>query len=162
MRGLRLLVTFLFACCAFAAGGFAHAQEQAVLERDAALLSEPRNGAPVVAQLKQGTPAEVIARKGAWVNLKTASGSGWLFSFNVRFVAAGAAPSKPAVAAAPARRGPVTPTIGIRGLEAEDLKQARYNDAEMRLLDGYAVSKQDAAAAAQSSGLAPSRVEYLK
>ena len=92
MSGVRLLFTFFFACClAVVARGQASAQEQAVLERDAALLTEPRNGAPVVAQLKQGTCAEVIARKGAWVNLRTASGAGWMFSFNMRLYAVGAA-----------------------------------------------------------------------
>lgn len=168
MSGLRLLVTFLYACCVLAIGcGQALAQEQAVLERDAALLTEPRNGAPVVAQLKQGTSGEVIARKGAWVNLKTGAGTGWLFSFNVRFQAPGtaAAPAgagaKPGIIAGTQPRR-VTATIGIRGLDAEDLKAARYDEAQMRLLDSYAASKGDAQNAAQASGLSPARVEYLK
>jgi hypothetical protein len=81
MSGLRLLFKLFYACCVFfAAWGQVCAQEQAVLERDAALLAEPRNGAAVLAQLKQGTSAEVIARKGAWVNLTPASGRGSLFS----------------------------------------------------------------------------------
>jgi hypothetical protein len=168
MSGPRLLFTFLYACCVLAVWcGQASAQEQAVLERDAALLTEPRNGAPVVAQLKQGTSAEVIARKGAWVNLKTAAGTGWLFSFNVRFQAPGsaAAPASagarpPTTVATQPRR--VTATIGIRGLDAEDLKAAHYDEAQMRLLDGYAASKQDAEARASSSGLSASRVDYLK
>jgi hypothetical protein len=166
MSGPRLLFTFLYACCLFAVGcGQASAQEQAVLERDAALLTEPRNGAPAVAQLKQGTSAEVIARKGAWVNLRTASGTGWLFSFNVRFQAAGSAPApgaKPAIGAAPARPTRVTPTIGIRGLDEEDMRQARFDASQMSLLDQYAATRQDAERAARASGLAPARVEYFK
>src|ERR1051325_9195411 len=80
MSGLRLLFTILYACCVFAVGcGQASAQEQGVLERDAALLTEPRNGAPVVARLKRDPSGEVIARKGAWVNLKPASETGWFF-----------------------------------------------------------------------------------
>lgn len=164
MSGLRLLPTLIFACCLIAFGcGQASAQEQVVLERDAALLAEPRSGAPAVAQLKQGTSGEVIARKAAWVNLKTASGSGWLFSFNVRTVTPGSAAAggaRPAVAAVPQSR--ITPTIGIRGLDVEDLKAAHYNDAQVRLLDSYAASKADAESAAQANGLAPVRVEYLK
>ena len=165
MSGVRLLFTFLYACCLFAVGcGQASAQEQAVLERDAALLTEPRNGAPVVAQLKQGTSGEVIARKGAWVNLRTASGTGWLFSFNVRFQAPGSsAPSagaRPPVVATQPRR--VTATIGIRGLDEEDMKGARFDAAQMRLLDQYAASRQDAANAARESGLTAARVEYFR
>jgi hypothetical protein len=168
MSGVRLLFTFFYACCLFVVGcGQASAQEQAVLERDAALLTEPRNGAPVVAQLRQGTSGEVIARKGAWVNLRTASGSGWLFSFNVRFQAPGtagavgnpAARAPPAAASGPRR---VTPTIGIRGLDEEDMRQARFDASQMKLLDQYAASKQDAANTARDSGLAPARVEYFR
>ena len=88
MSGVRLLFTFFYACClAVVASGQASAQEQAVLERDAAL------GAPAVAvaELERGTSAEVIARKVASVNLRKASGIRWMFSFNMRFYAAGAA-----------------------------------------------------------------------
>src|SRR5688572_5909481 len=165
MSAVRLLFTFFFAGCLLAfGGGHASAQEQAVLERDAALLTEPRNGAPVVAQLKQGASGEVIARKGAWVNLRTPSGSGWLFSFNVRFQAPGTAGAPAARAPAPVASGPrrVTATIGIRGLDEEDMRQARFDASQMRLLDQYAASKQDAANAARDSGLAPARVEYFK
>ena len=167
MSGVRLLFTFLYACGLVALGcGQASAQEQAVLERDAALLTEPRSGAAVVAQLKQGTSAEVIARKGAWVNLTTASGTGWLFSFNVRFLAPGSAPptagSKPPVVATPAPPRRVTATIGIRGLDEEDMKGARFDAAQMRLLDQYAASRQDAANAARDSGLTAARVEYFR
>ena len=42
------------------AGGQVSAQEQAVLERNAALLTELREGGPVVTQLKQGTSVEVV------------------------------------------------------------------------------------------------------
>src|SRR3954466_15431653 len=130
MSGLQLLRTFFYACCLVAIGcGQASAQEQAVLERDAPLLAEPRNGAPVVAQLKQGASGEVIARKAPWVNLRTAAGTGWLFSFNVRVVAPGSAPAaagRPAAAAA-RPQGRVTATIGIRGLDEEDMRGARFD-----------------------------------
>ena len=90
MSGLRLLFTFLCACLAVGAIGQTSAQEQAVLERDAALLTEPRNGAPVVAQVKQAPSGELITRKGAWVNLAADALSGSPFSFEVRFHAASA------------------------------------------------------------------------
>jgi hypothetical protein len=139
-------------------------QQQAVLERDAQLLAEPSNGAAVVASLKQGASGEVLARKGAWVNLKTSAGTGWLFSFNVRFQDAGAPAAKAPAAATPtpAPRSRVTSTIGIRGLDAEDMRQARYDGSQMSLLDQYAANRQDAEKAARASGLAPARVDYFK
>ena len=60
-----------------------------------------------------------------------------------------------------ARRTSVTSTIGVRGLEEEDLKQATFDAGQMRLLDQYATSKEAAEQGARAAGLAPARVEYL-
>lgn len=166
MSGQRLLFTFLFSCCVFAVGvGQASAQEQAVVERDSDLLGEPRVGAPTVARLKQGTTGEVIARKNPWVNLRTAGGTGWVQSFNLRYLAPGTAPAAGGRVPVPVVRTPqsrTTATIGIRGLDVEDLKAARYDDGQMRLMDSFVASKRDAESAAQANGLAPARVDYLK
>jgi hypothetical protein len=74
------------AVCSLSRARQASAHVHAVLERGAA------SGTPVVAvaELEQGTSAEVIARKVESVNLRKASGTGWMFSFNVSFYAAGA------------------------------------------------------------------------
>jgi hypothetical protein len=166
MSGQRLLFTFLFSFCVFAVGiGRASAQEQVVVERDAELLAEPRSGAPTVARLKQGTTGEVIARKIPWVNLRTGSGTGWVQSFNLRFLAPGTAPAAGGKVPVPVVRTPTsrtTATIGIRGLDAEDMRGARFDAAQMRLLDQYAASRQDAEKTARENGLTATRVEYFK
>jgi len=140
----------------------AGAAESVVVAADSPLLEAPNSSAKVVTQLKQGMTGEVLARKGAWVNLRTAGGTGWTNSFNVRDAGAPA----PAAKAAPgglfgAPRSKTTATIGIRGLEAEDLRKANVDPQQLNLLDGYAASKQDAESAARASGLSPARVEYL-
>ena len=141
------------------------AAEQVTLERDTAMYAEPRIDSAQVAQLRQGSAAEVIGKNGAWLNLKTAAATGWLLSFNVRF------PSQPQESAggssigrvfAPRRTSPmVTSTIGIRGLEKEDLRQASFSPDQMRQLDQYGASRDAAQAQARDSGLTPARVDYL-
>lgn len=143
----------------------AAAAEQVTVERDTAIYSEPRIDSRQVTQLKQGSAAEVLGKSGAWLNLKTATGTGWLLSFNVRF------PSQPQESAggssigrvfAPRRSSPmVTSTIGIRGLEKEDLRQASFSPDQVRQLDQYGASKEAAQTQARDSGLAPARVDYL-
>ena len=76
------------------------AAEQVTVERDSALYAEPRTDASQVAQLKQGTTAEVVGKNGVWLNLRTAEGSGWMFSFNVRFPSN----SRPSTESPPRRR----------------------------------------------------------
>lgn len=147
--------------------GLPAAAQQVVLERDSPLYAEPRLESAQVAQLKQGVAGEVIGKNGAWLNLRTPGATGWVFSFNVRFQA------KPGEGAEPAsggsalgrvfgpRRPSVTSTIGIRGLEEEDLRQASFNAGQMSLLDQYAASRESAQDAARATGLAPERIEYL-
>lgn len=143
------------------------AAQQVTLERDSPLYAEPRLDASQVTQLKLGATGEVIGKQGAWLNLKTAGGSGWLFSFNVRFPSqqTGAGDSGAGSAAGrlfgPRRSVSVTSTIGIRGIEEEDLKQASFNAEQMKLLDGYVATKEAAERRARASGLAPLSVEYV-
>lgn len=142
LRVAAAACAWLFAC------GLATAQP-VTIARDTALHAEPNPGAPAIAQLKQGDKAEQIGRQGAWVNVQSGSAAGWLYSFNVTYPA-GPAPAGGAVA--PGRRA-ITATIGIRGLEAEDLRRATLDSRQLELLDAYAASRQEAEAAAKRSGL---------
>lgn len=143
------------------------AAQQVTLERDSPLYAEPRLDAPQVTQLKQGATGEVTGKQGAWLNLKTPNGAGWLFSFNVRFPVQKAEGAESGAGSAlgrvfgPRRSGSVTSSIGIRGLEEEDLRQASFNAGQMKLLEGFAASRQAAEERARTTGLAPATVEYL-
>lgn len=156
-----------FACAALAAalGAAPAAAQQVTLDRDSPLYAEPRLDAAQTAQLKQGAAGEVVGKVGGWLNLKTPAASGWLFSFNVRFPPQKAGGAEPGSALGqvfgPRRSISVTSQIGIRGLEEEDLRQARLDAGQLKLLDDYAASKPAAEEAARGAGLAPVKVEYL-
>jgi len=159
LLSLYLLVAALVASAPAAA-------QQVTVERDSPLYSEPRLDSSQVTQLKQGATGEVVGKQGAWLNLKTVGGSGWLFSFNVRFQSqAGSGDSGTGSTAGrlfgPRRTVSVTSSIGIRGIEEEDLKQATFNAAQMKLLDGYVATRQAAERGARASGLAPEQVEFM-
>jgi hypothetical protein len=145
----------------------AGAAEQVTVERDSVLYAEPRTDAPQVAQLKQGVVGEVLSRNGAWLNLKTPAASGWIFSFNVRFASQSPSQSGEGGSAlgrlfAPRRSSVAsTSTIGIRGLDETDLRQATFSADQMRLLDQYAASREAAQSQANEAGLTPARVDYL-
>jgi hypothetical protein len=143
------------------------AAQQVTLERDSPLYAAPRmEGAPV-AQLKQGETGEVLGKQGAWLNLKTPAATGWLFSFNVRFPAQKTDGAEQGAGAAlgrvfgPRRNVAVTSSIGVRGIEEEDLKQARFNGEQIKLLDSYVATREAAESRARAAGLAPVRVDYL-
>jgi len=160
---MRWLAAALLATVAAAA-----LAEPVTVERDSILRAEPRTDAAVAGNLAKGATGDAVARQGAWVQVKSGTVTGWLYSFNVRFGAVGASNSSGGGAGSALGRvfGPrqqvnVTATIGIRGLEEEDLKQAHFDGGQMQQLDGFAASSEQAAAHAGNAGLSASKVEYL-
>jgi uncharacterized protein YraI len=131
--GLRAAVLFAGVLACSIAGA-----QQVTITRDSKLLAEPNASAALVVELKQGATAEVTAKKGAWVQVKSAEGTGWTFGFNVSY--GGSAPA--AAAPTPQRRG-TTATIGIRGLEKEDLKNATFDGKQLDALDAFAGGADD-------------------
>ncbi len=157
------LATVLLATIAAAA-----LAEPVTVERDSILRAEPRTDAGVAGNLAKGATGDAVSRQGAWVQVKSGTVTGWLYSFNVRFGAVGAGSSSGGGTGSALGRvfGPrqqvnVTATIGIRGLDEEDLKQAHFDEGQMRQLDGFAASREQAAAQAGKSGLSAVQVDYL-
>jgi len=141
--------------------------EPVLVERASVLRSEPRVDAATVGELALGTAGEAINRQGAWVQVRSGALTGWLYSFNVRFgtgSSGGAGEGAGAVLGrifAPRQRVSVTSTIGIRGLDEEDLKQAQFDAGQIKQLDAFAASRGDAQSHAGAAGLAAERVDYL-
>ena len=168
-RFLAFLASALTMVCLCA--GVAGAAEQVAVERETQLYAEPRLDAPQVEVLAPGTLAEVTGKNGAWLNVRTSTAAGWVLSFNVRFIvgspAAAPQPSGGGESAigrifGPSREVNVTSTIGVRGLDTEDLRQAQFSAEQVKLLDEYALSKDAAAERARAKGLAPVQVDYLR
>lgn len=139
-RIYAVLCAGLFACSLASA-------QQVTISRDSNLQAEPKADASVVGKVTKGTSAEVTAKQGAWVQVKSAEGTGWLFSFNVSYGSGG-----PAVAEKSPARRPSQSTIGIRGLEEEDLKAAKFDGKQLDALDTFATGKDDAEPTARGSG----------
>ena len=158
-RHCRALVALML-CCVIAAAG----AEPVTVERDSVLRSEPRTEATELSDLPNKSTGEAVTRQGAWVQIKSGTVSGWLYSFNLRFTTAASADSSGSVLGrvfGPRQRISVTSTIGIRGLDEEDLKQARFDGGQMQQLDGFAATREQAQAYAGEAGLNAGRIEYL-
>lgn len=149
----------------------ARAAEQVSVERESRLHAAPRLDAPEIAVAESGTVAEVFGKSGAWLNVKTPSATGWLFSFNVRFIvkpsdtaqgSTGGGDSAIGRLFGPRRGVNVTSTIGVRGLEKEDLRQAQFSAEQMQQLDSFASSKEAAEESAHARGLTAVQIDYLE
>jgi len=168
----RCLTSFI-GLVAFAVLGppAAVAAEQVVVERESRMHAEPRLDAPEVAVAAAGTTADVLGKSGAWLNIRTSAATGWIYSFNARFIikSPGATPASQGGGdsvigrvTGPQRGINVTSAIGVRGLEKEDLRQAHFSAEQIEQLDGFAVSKDAAQETARTKGLSAVQVDYLE
>ena len=154
------------------AAGIAQA-ESALTSRATELQAQAQSDAATVATLPENSKVEVLARKGAWSQVKTATGqTGWVRMMSLK-PEAGAQQAAPA----PASSNPIgalgnlltagrtsntaTVTTGVRGLSEEDIQNAQANPAEVEKMQKFSADKPAAQAFAQRNKLAPAQVEYL-
>ena len=113
------------------------AAQHVTVSKTSAVYSEPNPSSSKVGEIKEGASAEVLGRQGAFVNVKSGAATGWIFAFNVNFGSAGGA----AASSASRRPAAASPTIGIRGLDKEDMKNAQFDGKQLDALDSFADDK---------------------
>ncbi|RJF96096.1 SH3 domain-containing protein [Noviherbaspirillum saxi] len=160
------------ALAAMLASGMAYA-ESALTSRATDLQSHAQSDASSVASLPENTRVEVIARKGAWTQVKTAAGqSGWVRMLALKQENSAAAPSAAPVSGNPLgalnsllssgrTSNTATVTTGVRGLSEEDLQHAQANPAELNKAQRFSTDRNAAQAFADRSKLSPLKVDYL-
>jgi hypothetical protein len=146
------------------------AAEVGTMRQGAALMSAPYRDATTAGDVAQNTTVTILERRGAWLRVKTPSSSGWVRLHQVRV---GEGPEKKASGAEgvgmlwnvgqTGRSGStgIVATTGIRGFDAEALKNAKPNPQAVQSLEGFRASKDGAAAYAKSAGLKEANVEFL-
>ncbi len=133
------------------------------------LKQEPFVDAKTISTLPAKTPVEVQKRQGGWLQIKAADVEGWVKMTNIRLGSGGAdAKGDSGLAdlfnvATTGRSGEkgVTVATGVRGLSAEDLKNTTPAPEEVKKLDSYSGSKNEAQAFASSGKLQSQKVDYL-
>lgn len=133
--------------------------------KDENVLSKPSATAAAVGKMSKGMAVDIVAKQGGWLQVKAGRTQGWVRLLSVRAGSGGAGGNGLAGVAGAATRqsdsSRVVAVAGVRGLNEEDLKGAKFNAAEMAKLEGYAVSKAQAQAFAQKSGLKAQKVAAL-
>jgi len=144
--------------------------EPATSVRNFELKQSPAGDAKAVATVAAGTVVDLVKREGAWVQLKAGSDTGWTKLFDIKM---GTGPVAPAATSsgmsgiaqtlnlATGKRDSSVAT-GVRGLDAEMLKQAQPNAQEVTRLVGYAATPEQAQAFAKAGKLTPRTVELLQ
>ena len=140
--------------------------EPATVIRATELRQAPATDAASTGQLAENARVDALQRQGGWTRVKAAGGAeGWVRMLALRYEGAGAArqgDSGIAQALNVARTGTsgTQVTTGVRGLEAEQLVNAKPNTAELKKLERYSASKDAAAAFAERGPLRARQVSY--
>lgn len=162
--------TSALALAALLAMGTAHA-EPALTSRPTDLQAQAQSDSATLASLPEQTRVEVLARKGAWTQVRVGGGqTGWVRMMNLK--PEGGAQASPAASANPLgalgsllsagrTSNTATVTTGVRGLGEEDLQNAQANPAELEKMRRFVVDRNAAQAFAQRNNLAPAKVDYL-
>lgn len=126
----------------------------------------PFADAKKVGDLSKNDAVDILAKKGAWLQVKTKKSTGWVRLLSVK--RGGVSTSNQVkgladVASGRAGTGKVVSTTGIRGLSAEELQAAQFNEPEMKKLESYTTTTaKDGQKFATAGGLTTIPLAYFK
>lgn len=153
--GAGIALSIALSCCL---PGLVIAAQQAQTVTTTDLKAKPEPKAETLASLPAGSTLLIGDRQGGWYAADTAQGKGWIRLLHVRLAGSGGKSGKDGVDTlvklGSVSRTDTTVATGIRGLTAEDLKQAKENPRELAKLDQFAVSETDARQFATQGGVA--------
>lgn len=129
------------------------------------IKAEPFSDAETVGTLNAGDKVDIFGKDGGWLKVISAQGNGWVRMLSVRKGDAqkekGVLESFKGLASGRAGTGNVVATTGIRGLNEEELKSARFDAEELRLAESYLTTQAEAQRFANQGKLKPLSLNYL-
>lgn len=141
------------------------AGDAGVALRASDLKAEPFRDARTVGSIDRGEAVEILDRQGGWFRVQRARSTGWVRMLSIRRGEArkggGEIAGVLGLASGRAGTGQVVSTTGIRGLNEEQLKAARYQETEVQRLEALTITREAAAEFAARGKLAARTVPYL-
>ena len=157
-----LIPVSAFLLCVTAASAWA---APGTVLRNEKLFSQPSSGSAVAASVAKGTTVDILSKQGGWLRVTAGKTTGWIRLLSVRAGEGGlgGAGLGDVVGAATTRSDPsrVVAVAGLRGLNEEDMKQAKFNADELARLNAWQVTPAQAQTFAKQSGLVVANVPGL-
>ena len=127
------------------------------------LRAEPFADAKTVGSINKNDSVSILTKKGAWLQVKSKSSTGWVRLLSVKRGGASSGGSNISdIASGRTGTGKVVSTTGIRGLSAEELKAAKFNEDEMKKMESHTLSAADGQSFASAGGLTATKMTYLQ
>lgn len=129
------------------------------------LRAEPFADAKTAGNINRGDTLQILTKQGAWLKVKSKKNAGWVRILSVKRGAASSTTSSASdvlsMASGRAGTGNVVATTGVRGLSSEDLKSAKFNESEVKLMESQAQTSAQAREFAANGRLKSVSMSYL-
>lgn len=145
------------------------AEEGGQLRQATDLMTAPYRDATVVVQLPANTRVQIVERRGAWLRVSHGPQSGWVRLHQVRLGEGGETKASGEGGRMlwslkeTGRSGAtgIVATTGIRGMSAEELKNAKPDRQGVSQIENFRASSDAARSYAQAAGLKEQKVPFL-
>lgn len=164
------LGSLLAAACVAAATlmpAVAQAQETGTALKPDEIKAEPFTDAKTVGRIAKGDRVEIVTRQSGWLQIKAGGKAGWVRLLSIRRGQAAQTNvaqevgSVAGIATGRTGSGQVVSTTGVRGLSAEELKQAKFDEKQIAKAESLSVPSDEARRFAGQVGLATQNVKFL-
>lgn len=129
------------------------------------LRVEPFADAKTAGNINRGEALEILTKQGAWLKVKNKKNTGWVRILSVKRGSTNSTSSSASdvlnMASGRAGTGNVVATTGVRGLSSEDLKSAKFNEPEIKLMESQTQTSAQAGEFAASGRLKSISISYL-
>ncbi|MDD2832390.1 MAG: SH3 domain-containing protein [Methylotenera sp.] len=129
------------------------------------LRTEPYADAKITGKFNRGDSLEILKKKGAWLQIKLNKNTGWVRALSVKRGAASATNNTKGLqtlASGRAGTGQVVSTTGVRGLSEQELKAAKFNESEIKLMESYTLTPEQGRSFAAAGQLKTVKFSNLK
>ncbi len=161
MNATRLI----FALGGLLLSGLLYAADSGTALKSDELKAGPFRDAKTVAKLAVGDQVDILKKDGGWLQVNSAKGKGWVRMLSIRKGDVRKTGSRSsgllALSSGRSGTGKVVATTGIRGLNEEELKAAKFDEAELKRAESYSASHSAAAKFAAQGKLVARSFDYL-
>jgi hypothetical protein len=141
------------------------AQESGFAVRQTEVKKEAFSDAQTVGTLAEKAQVKALARQGGWMRIESGSVSGWVRMLSIRMSSSQQGDDsglKSLFNVARTGSSGTSVATGVRGLDKEQIQNAKPNPEELKKLTGFAATKNDAEKfAAASPQLKDQKIDYL-
>lgn len=152
-----LLLQFILIPSVFAA-------EAGTALRADSMRAQPFSDAKIVGSFSKNEQLQILTRQGAWLQVKTGKATGWVRLLSVKrgtTTTASQASGALSVASGRAGTGQVVATTGVRGLSEQELRSAKFNEAEISKMESMTLKADQGKSFATSGKLQATKLNYL-